>query len=107
MGILDGIVEWIAEQVMYGLDLMEKMRGHYRGYKEAEKGSSDTNAGLPQTKVIKHLTPTRWCQMRSLTDFKSKKSEKTASVFLPHLLTNLILFGVKNPVGVNYWCQKS
>ena len=35
MGILDGIVEWIAEQVMYGLDPMEKMRGHYRGYKEA------------------------------------------------------------------------
>ena len=34
--------------------------------------------------------------MRSLTDFKSKKSEKTASVFLPHLLTNLILFCVKN-----------
>ena len=57
--------------------------------------------------IIKHLTPTRWCQMRSLTDFKSKKSEKTASVFLPQLLTNLILFGVKNPVGVNYWCQKS
>ena len=22
MGILDGIVEWIAEQVMYGLDLI-------------------------------------------------------------------------------------